>query len=254
MIARLLLLVLAFAAPAARAEQLLLSLSAERISITSNFTGADLALFGAIERDGATVARASTYDVVVNVRGPRGSVVVREKSAIGPFWLNADQRRYIAIPAFIATLSNRPLPQIAGDLMLQKLTLGVDALVPPQGRRTDIFDPDEPNFRQALMRLRRAEGLFVENGQAVTFLSQNAFRAAIRIPGTAPLGRYDVDVTLLADGVPLTRDSIAFTVIKGGVEQRLATASRERGVLYGLATALMALSLGWLATVIFRRD
>lgn len=239
---------------AARAETLALSLSAERIAISSNFTGADLALFGVIERDGATIARDTGYDVVVNVRGPRGSVVVREKGAWGPLWLNLDNRRYIAIPSFIAALSNRPIDQIAGDLMRSRLTLGIDPLVTAQGRRTDIFDPDEPQFRQALMRLRRQEGLFVEDAKGVTMLSSSLFRAAIRIPGIAPLGRYDVDVTVLADGVPLARGTVNFTVIKAGFEQRLATASRERGVLYGLLTAAMAVSLGWLATVIFRRD
>lgn len=239
---------------AARAESLSLSLSAERIAITSNFTGADLALFGVIERDGATIARNTGYDVVVNVRGPRGSVVVREKGAWGPLWLNLDNRRYIAIPSFIATLSNRPIDQIAGDLMRARLTLGVDALVTPQGRRSEIFDPDEPQFRQALMRLRRQEGLFVEDPRGVGLLAPNIFRAAIRIPGIAPLGRYDVDVTVLADGVPLARGTVNFTVIKAGFEQRLANASRERSLLYGLMTAAMAVSLGWLATVIFRRD
>lgn len=247
-------LTLALSCVAARAERLVLSLSSEQIAITSNFTGADLALFGVIERDAGTIARNTGYDVVVTVRGPRGSVVVREKGAFGPLWLNLDNRRYIAIPSFIATLTNRPIEEIAGDLMRGKLNLGIDALVPPQGRRTEIFDPDEPQFRQALMRLRRQEGLFVEDPRGVTMLGPNMFRAAIRIPGIAPLGRYDVEAALLSDGVPLARGAVAFTVIKGGFEQRLATASRERGLVYGLLTAVMAVALGWLATVIFRRD
>lgn len=245
---------LTLACARARAESLVVSLSAERIAITSNFTGADLALFGVIERDARTIARNTDYDIVVSVRGPRGSVIVREKGAYGPLWLNLDNRRYIAIPAFIATVSNRSLDLIADPSMRGKLNLGIDALVPPQGRRTEIFDPDEPQFRQALMRLRKQEGLFVEDPSGVAMLAPNMFRAAIRIPGTAPLGRYDVDTTLLSDGVPLARGSASFTVIKGGFEQRLATASRENGLAYGLLTAIMAVMLGWLATVIFRRD
>lgn len=248
------LVALALACGLARAETLVLSLSSDKIAITSNFTGADIAIFGAVERDATTISRAAAYDVVVSVRGPRGSLAVREKSRVGPMWLITDQRRYIAIPAFIATLSNRPLQEIAGEEMRRKITLGVDALVPPQGRRTDIFDPDEPNFRQALMRLRREEGLFVEHGDAAEFLTPSLFRATLRIPGIAPLGRYDVDVTLLSDGVPLARQSAHFNVIKGGLEQRLATAAREQPWSYGLATALMAVFLGWIATIIFRRD
>jgi uncharacterized protein (TIGR02186 family) len=236
------------------APRLVLSLSSKEIPIASNFTGADVAVFGAIERDGASVARAASFDVVVSVRGPRGQVVVREKSQWGPFWLNLDQRRYIAIPAFIGVLSNRPIDKIAGPDMLRKLTLGVDALVTAQGKRGEIFDPDEPQFRQAMMRLRRAEGLFVESPTSVTFLTPSIFQASLRLPGTVPIGRYDVDVTVLSEGVPLARASDSFLVRKDDVEQRIATAARERGWLYGAVAAAMAIFLGWVATVVFRRD
>jgi uncharacterized protein (TIGR02186 family) len=250
---RLAFVALAAAGPA-HAETLVLSLSSDTIPITSNFAGADLALFGAIERDGATVARAQDYDVVVTVRGPRGQVTVREKMPWGPLWLNLDQRKYIAIPALISVLSNRPLDAVATPAMLRKLTLGVDALVTPQGRRGELFDPDEPQFRAALIRQRREEGLFHDDPKAVTFLTPTLFRATVRLPGVAPLGRYDVDVTALSGGVALARASSAFTVLKGGFEQRVAVAAREHGWLYGLVTALMAMALGWLATVVFRRD
>lgn len=241
-------------AAGARAETIVMSLSSDLVPIGSNFAGAELAVFGAIERDGATVARAQDYDLVVTVRGPRGQVVVREKSRWGPLWLNLDQRRYIAIPAFISILSNRPLDKIAPKAMREKLRLGVDALVPPQVRRGEAADPDEPEFRAALARLRRAEGLFVESPGGVTLLTPTLFKATIALPGVAPLGRYDVEVAVLSDGVPLARASDGFTVSKGGVEQRVASAAREQPWLYGLATVLMAVSLGWIATVIFRRD
>lgn len=247
-------LALALIPARASAERLIISLSSRHIPITSNFNGADLAVFGAIERDSATVARAGDYDVVASVRGPRGTVVVRKKERWGPLWLNLDQRRYIAIPSFIGVLTNRDLDKVAQPQMQRKLILGVDALVPAQGSRTQIFDPDEPEFRHALTRLRRQDGLFLEDPKAVVFLSPGLFRAALRLPGVAPLGRYDVDVTVLSDGVPLARASADFEVVKGGFEQRVAVDAREHGWLYGLVTVAISLTLGWLATVIFRRD
>ena len=238
----------------ARAETIVMSLSSDTIPINSNFSGADLAVFGSIERDGATVARAQDYDVVVTVRGPRGQVVVREKSRWGPLWLNLDQRKYIAIPAFISVLTNRPLAAIAPAPMRQRLKLGVEPLVTPQGRRGASVDADEPAFREALARLRRSEGLFIEDGAGVVFLTPTLFRATVRLPGGVPLGRYDVDVAVLSEGVQLTQAKDGFTVQKGGVEQRVASAAREDPWLYGIATALMSLFMGWTATVIFRRD
>ena len=43
-------------------------------------------------------------------------------------------------------------------------------------------------------------------------------------------------------------------VIKAGFEQYVADTARDYGLLYGLATALMALAIGWFGSVVFRRD
>ena len=52
----------------------------------------------------------------------------------------------------------------------------------------------------------------------------------------------------------LARANSAFEVVKVGFEQFVAVAARDYGLLYGLATAMMALLTGWFASVVFRRD
>ena len=88
----------------------------------------------------------------------------------------------------------------------------------------------------------------------MTFLTPTLFRAAIPLPAEAPIGNYDVDVKLFADGALLTRANSAFEIVKVGFEQFVANAARDHGLLYGLATAMMALLTGWFASVVFRRD
>ena len=242
---------LALGAAGARAETLIATLSHDRVFITSNFTGSDVVLFGSIERDAASVAVAGDYDLIVSVHGPRGLVTVREKRALGPLWLNLDQRKYIATPAFIAILSNQPLRQIASPEQLGKLLIGTDRLVPSQAASDK---PDDPDFRDALIRLRRKEGLFREDAKAVTMLKADLFKAAIRIPGTAPLGAYDVTVDVFSGGAPLAKTALKFTVVKSGVEQTFANYARENALAYGLAVSLLAVLSGWIASLIFRRD
>ena len=75
---------LGFGAAPAAAESLTASLSTARVAITSNYTGSSIVVFGVIERDAQTVARAGAYDIIVTVRGPRQSLVVRVKEPIGP--------------------------------------------------------------------------------------------------------------------------------------------------------------------------
>jgi uncharacterized protein (TIGR02186 family) len=238
----------------ATSEELITTLSSDRVFITSKFGGAEIALFGSVQRDAATVARNANYDIVITARGPRGQVTVREKERFGPLWLNLDQRKFIAIPAFISVLSNRPIADISNVDMRQKMRIGIDPLVPAQPDRTLPDDPLEPMFRQALIRLRVAQHLFREESSAVHFLSPTLFTAPLRIPGTAPIGQYNVDVALFADGVQLTKASLGFQVTKEGIEHSIADLARDQSALYGAVTSGLAVLIGWLASVIFRRD
>jgi hypothetical protein len=63
-----------------------------------------------------------------------------------------------------------------------------------------------------------------------------------------------VDVRLFAGGNAIGEASDAFWVAKYGFEEFVAESALDHGVLYGLATALMAIMTGWFASVVFRRD
>ncbi len=78
--------------------------------------------------------------------------------------------------------------------------------------------------------------------------------AAIELPANAPIGNYEVDVKLFADGALLARQTSAIEIVKVGFEQFIASAAREHGLAYGLATATLALLTGWAGAVVFRRD
>lgn len=249
LVAGLALLVAAAALPA-RAEGLVLSLSSHRVQITQTYTGAELVIFGAIIRDGRSAGRQGRYDVVVTASGPKGSTVVREKVRTGPIWANLSQRKFVNVPATLAVLATRELQEVAEPELRSRYGLGLDALIGRSGP-----DPvEDAPFREALIRLKREAGLYVEDGRGVTFITPDLFRATVPVPATAPVGGYDVTVSLLSEGVQLARETTNFEVTKVGFEQALAQAARTRAWLYGLSTAVMALLFGWIATIIFRRD
>ncbi|MBN9081191.1 MAG: hypothetical protein BGP04_23195 [Rhizobiales bacterium 62-17] len=247
----LLVLALIGTAGGARAETLIVSLSRDNILIQSNFTGERLSLFGVIQREGDEKGASAAYDAVVTVRGPRGAVTVRRKEQYGPMWLNLDERKYIAIPAFLAVQSNRSLTSIASASVREDLRIGINAQVPQQ---IVARGANDPRFREALQRLRIAQGLFRENPEAVRFIAPNVFQAFVDLPGTAPLGDYDVDVMVFANGAMIARGNTKFRVAKTAAEQTLATIAAEHGVWFGMGTSILALLVGWLASVIFRRD
>jgi len=244
----------ALASPA-QAERLVTTLSTSRVLISSNFTGLDVVLFGSVERDAQTVARRGGYDIVVTVKGPRESVVTYRKQRVFGIWVNADSRNFVDAPSYLTVLSNRTINDIADLNTLRRAQTGLARVLLQQEISGDIADSirDDP-FRQAFLRLKIERGLYRETQNGVTFLTPALFRAAIPIPDNAPTGSYDVDVKLFVDGALLTRTQTALEVVKVGFEQFVASAAREHGLLYGLATALMALLTGWLASVVFRKD
>jgi uncharacterized protein (TIGR02186 family) len=245
-------LALAFAPATAWAERLVTSVSKHRVMVTSNFVGEDLVLFGSVERDAASIARRGGYDIVVTVAGPRRTFVTRRKERRLGIWLNVESREFMDVPAFLAVLANQPIDRVASPEVRRRLQLGLPNLSLPQQADSNVVPNDA--FRQAFIRINEQHLLYQQSDYAVTFLTPNLFRTTIALPAAVPIGTYNVDVKLLADGAMIARTTSAFEVVKAGFEQVVADAAHRQPFLYGLLTALMALVTGWLASVIFRRD
>jgi uncharacterized protein (TIGR02186 family) len=237
----------------ARAENLITSLSNHRVLINSNYTGTSIAVFGAIERDAQTVARATGYDVVVTVRGPKQFLVVREKEQMGPIWLNQEQQKFPTAPAYLSVITSRPIEEVTSDQLRQRQKIGLAAIINASDFTNERGGADR-QFREALYRLKAQEGLYLEEERGVTFLTNDIFRASIPLPATAPPGEYSVEVALFADTVILARTTTHFELVKTGFEEQVGSIARDWSLFYGLATAAIALFFGWVANMIFRRD
>ena len=240
---------------AARAERLIVSVSNHRVTVTPNYSGEELVLFGSVEKDATTPADRTAYDLVVTVMGPRADMVTRRKERKFGIWINTDSRQFLQVPAYLAIFSNRPFEAIASPEVQRRQQVGINNVVLTQRVGPDYADvvPNDP-FRSAFVRLRTQHGLYREATSAVTFLTPTLFRTGIPLPGEVPIGTYDVEIKLFSDGQFLTRTQTAFEIVKVGFEQFVANAARDYGLLYGLATALMALLTGWFASVVFRKD
>jgi uncharacterized protein (TIGR02186 family) len=237
------------AAPAA-GQRLIASLSNHRVMVTSSFTGAELVLFGAIE---ASVPRKGGYDIVATVIGPRQTMVTYRKDRVVGIWVNAESRTFEKVPSYLAVLANRPLDAIANAETRRKLQLGLDNIPLPQRGAANDSGPNDP-FRRAFMDINQDRGLYLEAANGITFLAPTLFRASISLPAGVPVGNYEVDVRLFVDGNLVARSPSAFEVYKAGFEQFVTSAARNHGLLYGISTATMALAIGWLASIVFRRD
>ena len=243
----------ALAAPA-RAERLIVSVSNHRVTVTPNYSGEELVLFGSVEKDAATPA-GRNYDLVVTVAGPRTDMVTRRKERRFGIWINTDYRQFLKVPTYLALFANRPFGEIASADVERRQQLGLNNVLLTQRVGPDFGDvvPDDA-FRKAFVRLQTERGLYREDTSAVTFLTPTLFRAGIPLPAQVAIGTYDVEIKLFAGGALVAKTESAFEIVKVGFEQFVATSALQNSFVYGLVTAAMALMTGWLASIVFRKD
>ncbi|HUN99907.1 MAG TPA: TIGR02186 family protein [Bradyrhizobium sp.] len=249
------LLIAACIATTAHAEHLIVSVSNHRVTVTPNYAGEELVLFGSVEKDASAPPRHSAYDLVVTVSGPRADMVTRRKERRFGIWINADYRQFLQVPTYLAIFSNRPFDVIASPDVQRRQQLGLNNVLLTQRVGPDYADvvPNDA-FRSAFIRLRSEQGLYREATSAVTFLTPTLFRTSIPLPAEVPIGTYHVEIKLFSDGALAARTDTAFDIVKIGFEQFVATSARQNGLVYGLATVLMALMSGWAASIVFRKD
>ena len=101
--------VLVLATTATHAEDLVSGLSQDQIQITSNYTGTDIVVFGAIENAANTVG---PHDIVVVVRGPDTTMIVRAKKHVAGIWVNANRVLLNGMPSYYYLASTRPVAAI----------------------------------------------------------------------------------------------------------------------------------------------
>jgi len=232
--------------PVSAAEELVSGLSQDTVEITSNYTGTDIVVFGAIEH----LEESGNNDVVVIVRGPDASMTVRKKDRVALIWLNRDQAVLQGLPSYYFLASTRPLSAIAPRDTLERYGIGVANLTPE--KITSHHDP-EP-FRQALVRHKEQDGLYGETSVGVEFLSPTLFRVHVPVPATVPRGQYNAEVYLFRDGNVISAQSTPLFIDQTGLERRLYNFAHASPMSYGLSTVLMAMFLGWLSSVLFRRN
>lgn len=251
--AALIAVLLALIPAAAGAENLVSGLSQDQIQITSNYTGSDLVVFGAIEQSADTDedSEAGHRDVVVVVRGPSAKMDVRRKQRIVGIWINNREITLNGMPAYYYIASTRPLDKIAPAQTLAQYQIGLDYVKPESASTHNQAKVEQ--FRQAVVRERVRSRLFAEAPAGVEFLGYSLFRVHVPVPASAPRGQYTAEVYLFKDGVVMAAQSTPLFVDQTGLERRLFNFARNDAFAYGVATAIMAMFLGWLSSLIFRR-
>ena len=225
-------------------------ISSRSIQIRYSFSGAQLLLFGAILYPGGKVPDRPA-DIVVVLKGPVQPIMVREKQKIAGIWMNADSNRFRSAPSFYAVASSRPVRELVDERTAAIYELGLrDLQLSPGG---GALPDKERRFESGLLELRKRQGLYAEADHGVEISNGVLYRARIAIPSQVPVGTYTTETFLIDRGKVVAAATRDIDVGKVGFERWIALAARQHGFLYGIASVLLSLVLGWSAAMAFRR-
>lgn len=242
----LLLALVAVALPV-RAEQVVAGLSQEAISITTNFDGSEILIFGAVRRE-APPPGSTPMEVIITVEGPDRPVTVRRKDRRFGIWVNIDASQIDAAPTFYAVSTTAP--------MAQALTWTEDlrhrVSIPMAIRAVGTGLVDQDSFTEALIRIHTGDGAYQLNEGAVRFREQTLFDTSVRLPANLTEGDYTARIFLTRAGEVVDLYEQAIPVRKVGLERLIYAMAHERPLVYGILSLVIAIAAGWLASAVFR--
>jgi len=229
-------------------ENIVADLSQRHVSITTNFTGSEILIFGAVKRD-APRPSLDPLDVIITVSGPEQPVTIRKKDRIAGIWVNAAEVEVDSAPSFYAILSSQPLDDILSATEDLRHSITKAQVI----RAVDAGEASETAaFTDALIRIRQAEGTYQLNEGAVSLVEETLFRSSVSLPANLTEGAYRTEIFLTRDKQVVSKFETEIDVRKVGLERFLFNLAHNQPLVYGLMSLAIAIAAGWLASAAFR--
>jgi uncharacterized protein (TIGR02186 family) len=236
-------------------EKVEADVSTRSIAVTSGFTGTEIIVFGSVDNSRQTSAEAGYYDIVVVVEGTPLPLVARKKSNVAGLWINTAAASFVSVPSYYAITSTRPLDEVSTDAILQKNAIGFlyVRMTPTTDTQQSVHEADMKLYRSAVIRIKEADDLYVQDDYGVAFIGRSLFRSSVELPANVPVGPLTARVFLFREGNLLSSFSTKVSLEREGLELLLYRFAERYSFLYGLFAVLVAIGAGLLAPALFRR-
>jgi uncharacterized protein (TIGR02186 family) len=246
---RAILVLLLLLATPLKAEEVVLGLSRDQVSISTNFDGSEVIIYGAIKRE-VPIPQNEPIQVIVTISGPQAPITVRRKDRVLGIWVNTDAMDVSAAPSFYAISTSAPWQQVLNEADDLRHNVSIPRRIRSIGAWSQVANPQE--FIDALVRIRMANGLYVLDEGAVDLRESTLFNTAIQMPANLTEGEYATRVFLTRGGKVVSKYETSIEVRKVGLERWLFNLSRQQPLVYGLLSLAIAIAAGWGASAAFR--
>jgi len=230
-------------------EVIVSGLSQNRVSITADFDGSEILIYGAVKRD-APAPGDSPLEVIITVEGPASPVMVRRKDRVAGIWVNTAAVRIDSAPSFYAVATTGPLSHILSDTDNLRFGITIERVIRAVGIASEADDAGE--FVLALLRVRTNEDRFRILEGRVELTEDTLFRTDVILPANLTEGEYKVRLFLLRDKKVVAHQERVIGVRMVGLERFVFNLAHERPLVYGLLSLVLAALAGWGASAGFR--
>lgn len=249
MILRLaLLLLVALAGPAGASEKIVLGLSQNSVTISTNFDGDSILIFGAVNRD-APAPTDSKMGVIITVAGPDSPLTVRQKEHRFGIWINTNSVHVDSAPSYYAVATTAPLDQILKKIEDVRYKISIPRAIRQAGAQVT----NSQDYTEALIRIRQKSGLYQALQGAVTLDQNTLFGTRIPMPSNLVEGNYKTRIFLTRNGMVIDEYDTTIPVYKIGLERWLYNLAHQHAYLYGALSLVIAVLAGYAASAIFER-
>jgi uncharacterized protein (TIGR02186 family) len=232
----------------ATTEDIVAGLSQNRVSITADFEGSEILIYGAVRR--TAPPPEGQLHVIITVEGPATPITVRKKERTAGIWINRESVQIASAPSFYAIATTGHLK----DILSETENLRHQITIPRAIRAVGISQQarNAPEFLEALIRVREGEDRYRLSERSVQFTQATLFRSDVVLPANLTEGLYRVRIFLTRNGQVVDRIERQINVRKEGLERFLFNLSRDQPLIYGLLSLLIAVMAGYGASAGFR--
>lgn len=242
----LLLFVYTYSSNSSAENNLVADLSQDNVKISTNFLGAKILLFGAY--DGI-----QGDDIIVVVSGPKGLVTVQKKEKVLGVWVNTKKINYINAPKYLYIASNRDINEILNYKTRKISEIGLNNLNVRMQPGENISTKEEETWRKALTRNMLKSKLWSLDENSVKLNKNALFRTYVALPSNVPTGIFNVKILHYRNNKLISKERSTINVSKSGISAEIYNIAQNYSTLYGIFAVLLAVLIGWITNIIFRK-
>ena len=215
-------------------ESLIFDLSDRFIEISKDKVKPDFTIFGFTD---------SESSLVLKIKGPNQKVILQNKKKIFGMW-SWNKTGEFVYPGLFHYYTNKNDDEI--DFEVKK----------------DLFDnvklvgEDNDNLKRDLIKKKMSLGLFLIKNNSFEIVNKklpNFFKIPVKLPKNAPEGDYTVSLNIIDSINNFESKKVKIQVYKLGLSSFIFKFAHNFSFMYGLFSAIIAISLGLSAGLIFRK-